>query len=837
MLAGNMPATNQSQLPLVSEKHFPHGNAPAAADLVAYCDQHDLVAIATEAHDVVVYRITGHPAFTIKRRNGDAEVTALKWKPSEPVLAVGWNDGAYTLHSGENGRLLSQGSVRGTGSERGWKLDLAPDYDDDGDEEGGPIVTRFSWEVHLANVSESGPVGAAGDIPGYSTTAGVPSTEDWFDDTADDLGEPKSNRCVAGDDERSAIKLLTNGIANIDVTSSMPRLSAIPAHGLKAGLEGSKFASQAGTDAVFGGKGNNMTNVDALIVCGSDGTVQVLQDDEVKVGSCHLDGSESGGGKAVMCAASQDSASHAILTRDTEGGLNGSFIDIPIDDLGSALLHVIATNTKRINNLLTYITQTVRCIQHDYTTGLHFPTRLLNNANAELSEKEEGDIITNLYHLAMTTDLSPTMLEWLVDIVKETNHKRWDQAINAMYTNIQNHLFINLLPALDRLSVATTTLRGHARFYEGTSEFEVAPQRFTNLLEGIDGLRLVAHKMQLIIMTEHRQFRAFSKWLRVMIEIGVAGPGSKGANEAEEREVPNFDFPLLLAYIKNTMTKSQLVGHVTQIDTLKGTCEGVDAFFAQSVMAEMGYEKIKDALRGLNEVKKFEELQVNDGDSIDGLLNIPAITAYLAANVRVAMESITAWQGKMLTKPTSLLVEVESGVEVLDMQMIIDKDASPNWSNTRLLMLPVEARQQLIVYPITYTSMSKAARKATPEEPTIIDLPFEVLDAKFYGQHLLVIARDGTGQCSINSIILPTAQETAEGRGVMIRFAQSFLADSGFLPESLVIGGRPGRMVCLVLGNGGREWRALDLDANNAVGSGAEEMADFDMTDDSMVTE
>ena len=92
----------------------------------------------------------------------------------------------------------------------------------------------------------------------------------------------------------------------------------------------------------------------------------------------------------------------------------------------------------------------------------------------------------------MTHNFSPTMLEWLVDILKESNQKRWGQAVDTMYVNIQNHILMHLLPALDRLSTATTSLRGNAKFYEGSTRFNVAPDIFSRVLDGIDSLRLVA---------------------------------------------------------------------------------------------------------------------------------------------------------------------------------------------------------------------------------------------------------------------------------------------------------------------------------------------------------
>ncbi|TKA24506.1 hypothetical protein B0A50_06663 [Salinomyces thailandicus] len=818
-----MNAANVS-LPVISEKHFPPGTVPVnITDLVAYCDPHDLIAIASETHDVVVYRITGHPAFTVKRRNGDAEVIALKWKWDGSVLAIGWNDGNFSLHSGENGRLLSQGSVRGTGNGRAWKLDLTPDFGyDDEEEEGGPVVVRFSWVKHCSASHTTLPpnealrdASASGDFTDQTTT------EDWQDG---DLPQGRSSGFqsnLKSRQERSTIPALVRSISRLDPTSILPKLSAIPAHGLRAGPDGSRFATQAAVDAVFGDTSlQGDDGVDVLLVCGSDGKVAVLQDDEVEIGSV-----SAGNGGALACAADKQAPVHAILSKgDEEATLVASFVEIPLDTLSSPLLHAVALNTKRIHNLLAYTTQIIRCIQHDLATGIAFPTRLLNNANLELAEKQEGNVVSNLFHLAMTTDFSDTMKEWLVDIVKETNHKRWDQAVNAMYTNIQNHLFMNLLPALDRLSIATTSLRGHAKSHEGSGRFDAPPQLFSNVLDDVDALRLVAKKAQLIIMTEHRQFRAFSKWLRLMIDVGVAGPGTSGAAETEEREVPNLDFPLLLSYIKSTLSHSELIAYVNQLNGLRGEVQSQAELFTGPEMSAIGYDKTTAALKGvdaaLTETQPGEDARL----AANPALNLPAITVHLTAHVRACMDRIAQWQSRMLSNPVPTKVEgLDARTHIVDVKAVPGNPIQGLPSSIELLEVP-EGAGHIVVHAVLHepsSGLKKEQKKWPASDVVRLHLsPSEIVDAKFYGNsECLCLARDPEGKYSILE---------AKGR----RTLHGFVSDDGFVPEQLVTGGRRGKEVCLVLGNGGRQWRMLDLAAKSGTGSGALEPTteDYEMS-------
>jgi hypothetical protein len=269
----------------------------------------------------------------------------------------------------------------------------------------------------------------------------------------------------------------------LDPTIFMPRVTALPPHGLRLAAE-NRFATQTGTDTLLD-------------------PVPPLQEAPTKDGA--------------------DDESQVIELQPTTS---------------SNLLPVVVMNTRHIQLLLAYILQTLSCITHDFNTGLQFPMRLISNITAELQEKHQGDLITNLYHLALTGHYTPVVLEWLTDIVKETNHKRWDQAVTTMYKHIQDHLFMNLKPALDRMTSAVTTLRGYARYLEGTGRFIAVPSLFTAILEQVDFLRDEYHKMLAATMAEQKQFRAFSKWIRVMID------------GTEEKDGPNIEYSLALQWIE-----------------------------------------------------------------------------------------------------------------------------------------------------------------------------------------------------------------------------------------------------------------------------------------------
>ncbi|KAK0996101.1 hypothetical protein LTR91_007074 [Friedmanniomyces endolithicus] len=758
-------------LPILSEKRLPH--AIAALELVAYCDPHDLVAIATPAHDVVVYRISGHVAFTVKRRDAEAEVTALEWKGDGGVLGVGWSDGGYGLYAGEGGKLLGRGSARAEVEE---------------DELGGlgdeAVVRRFRWMRFCGGgIGKAGLIGGVGDDDGEG---------DFSADGNDIFGDGKR---VA--DSKASIEVLTRSIATLDVTSVLPRLSAIPSHGMRSGPDGSRFASQAATDTVFESAKDEAPDggVDTLVICSSDGKAHVLMDDMVKIGNCGIFGSP------LLQASHANCESHAILSQTADEQYHLNTITLPLHTLAGPLLHVIAMNTKRIQTFLSYITQTIHCITHDYTTGLQFPSRLLANIRAELEEKQEGDLVTTLYHLALTGMFSETMKEWLVDIVKETNHKRWDQAVNTMYTNIQQHLFVHLKPALDRLSIATTILRRYARYHEDSSAFEVPSELFTKMLDGIDSLRIVSQDLLLVVMDEQREFKAFSKWLRVMIDIGVAGPGTKSGDETEAKENPNLEYPLLLKYVEHTMLKSKLARFLEDKSAL-------------SELSEMSYARTCEAVGKLHESNGNDDLQIKDVQDANALVSLPALAAYLSESVRVALERVTGWQSKMLTPPTSIHIPTDPETRVPDLQVHVQASLDGRGSRavTRILLLPPETRHDLLLY-----SYPTGADARSPHEDLFEDQPstyrhrLEVLNAKFHSPNkILVLGRQQTDSDGATYAV-NEVRVSADGNMTPGPSLHDLNAHRGFVPESMMVGGREGKRVCLLFGNGGKMWVALDL--------------------------
>ncbi|KXT10178.1 hypothetical protein AC579_4493 [Pseudocercospora musae] len=767
---------------------------PITFPFTAFSHQHDLLAIVTKVGDepqVQVFRIiSGQLAYTIKRTDDDYDITSLAWKPDGTCLGIGWSDGKYGIYDGESGRQMSIVELDVEELEEEYALDLRL-----------PKYNRQKEEAKAEMLSTVAALGFMGHVKEKSVEVkGTLTTDDWYEMAGDDDDDDDDG--VMKQSKEDVVEALPRAIASLDVTQVLPRLSAIPAHGVaqpSSGPGANKFSSQLATDTQFethsDGRGKA---VDALLVCQKDRKVQVLLAETVKIGTCKI------AGEPIMHAAHPQSSSHALLSKDEhhDSALSLTSLELPLEKLRGSLLHIIATNTKRIQTLMDYVLQTARCIQHDYTSNVMPPRKILGMLQDDLAKQHpvDGDAVTNLYHLAMTGSFHPQVLIW-IDDYKDAFHRRWEQPINTMYSNIQNHIFVNLLPALDRFSIAVTTLRGQATYHEGSSSFDCSPQILTNILEHIDSLRLVAQKIQLVIMSEHREFRAFIKWLKMQVEIAAAEPFSHNALEVEERESPGIDYPLVLAYIKNNMEQSKLAPHIeNRPDVEEGAICSEAQFFAKPLLPTASYELAKKALKQLD-AKGGDTLLVKMKDVGDpmALLNIPALTCALMGRVRIALKRITEWQNRMLFPPfdpPSVALRWQ-GNEVLD--MIQTKDSTLVVGMDRAISQMIEI---LSISPGPKSRQSISSGPVWNQTVTQYHLSGELLDVKFV---------TGMPDFCLCLVQVEGQTQVIRLRGEVQKVLHTFPADTTFRPQKLVVGGRKDKLLCVVFGNKGRDWRVLDL--------------------------
>lgn len=214
---------------------------------------------------------------------------------------------------------------------------------------------------------------------------------------------------------------LPRELAMLDIESSLPKLSVLPA----TGGEDDVFSSRSSIDAIFHSAKDTSDSVDVLSVGFDDGTVHL------RIFNCFEIGSFSVGrspGVADSCrilrhASHPLSSTHALLASPAKGDTRGSLelvtMDLRFITKSGRYLSLLASKTTQLQNLLRYIGQVQRQIELEWKNAQELPARFLRSVNEDLQEKCQCDFITAIYHLVVTGHCFEPMKEFLVDIVGE----------------------------------------------------------------------------------------------------------------------------------------------------------------------------------------------------------------------------------------------------------------------------------------------------------------------------------------------------------------------------------------------------------------------------------
>lgn len=125
------------------------------------------------------------------------------------------------------------------------------------------------------------------------------------------------------------------------------------------------------------------------------------------------------------------------------------------------------------------------------------------------------------------------------------------------YETVRRLTHENLLPALDRMGVLISRLRGLSRFQLSDIMLGLSTLELDNMLDSVHCLQLVSHHLQTCVGLELQQFTHFSAWLRHEIERQAVDPGTASAQEIVDRDT-DFDYGSILEYVQGAMTHSQM---------------------------------------------------------------------------------------------------------------------------------------------------------------------------------------------------------------------------------------------------------------------------------------
>jgi anaphase-promoting complex subunit 4 len=732
-------------------------------------------------------------------------------------LAVALNTGFVDIISGETGKIIRHGG------DDPFSIDAAnPKSKVDRGE-----ITCLGWGTVLTRetVESKKPSKTALDqsmINDLWARLGLDPSEESLADDEDD---------VETQGQEALLKDLPRQLAFLDVESILPRLSPIPTRHTASGRY-DMFATQAALDDYFDSmQRKDRLAADVMFVGHSGGRNRVTVDDILEI-KYTPDFPGEGIERSMeedetphsliplMYASHPRSKHHAILRaeRDDEASegddqglknLHISLFDIPLMSSGGSHLHLIISRTAQLRDLCGYISCSIVSAKSDWTTHTNLPSRFMENVNETLEEKGEGVLEDNLYHLAMTGNFTPTILEWLRDELAERGHKRWDHAMTTLYNELSKILHTNLLPVLERSTVVATNLRGLARYYLNTRHFNVPPDAFTSILSTLSSLQLLVHETIQILGTEQRQFRAFSRWLRHQIDLAAADPESLSAKDMAERETPQLDLPNTLAYLEGGLTKSRLKAII----------------FSTPSIDNSQHPTTNDLITCIHTSRNTTQ-----DPEVESLLSLHLWSSHLNTVCKSAHHHISLWHQSRPPSTTDILCRTDATTSLLphlDIRMletstsrefytyVIGVPAKPtHQSNTEVFELGLwhqvykpdgsegSGWRQIILPSSTPTPSTISALKFLDDETFLCLFCHGEVD------YLLCLPYRDPSSATDPQNHYRTMDELAQA-GVI---AHTFDDEQKWIPEYLVANGKKKRRNCVVVEKDRKKWKIFDLE-------------------------
>jgi anaphase-promoting complex subunit 4 len=344
----------------------------------------------------------------------------LKLTSLGQYLAVGWSDGIVEVVSAETGNVLQhfkQPSLSG-------KSKAGPDVTEG--------VTCVGWGLNFIDTDSVKKKIAVNGITGLTTPA------DAFDGrTSDDWNERHDSASLddflerVPDGGRVEIPLdLPEQLARLDISTSMVRLPALPLLPPAAYKEGDHpaaelFSSQISLDAaLYSSTSRSINALEALLLAHDSGQVRLVLYDALSIGEVSLPVDWGiPNVKFRQCASHPFSSTYMFLVDipSKSGHTNTALVPLSLRFLPSSgsQLHLIESKTAHLEILIQYVGECLLALNHHWKHAKELPSKFMGNANEELAEQNEPNLVQSLYHLAATGDCPPTLKEWLVNILAE----------------------------------------------------------------------------------------------------------------------------------------------------------------------------------------------------------------------------------------------------------------------------------------------------------------------------------------------------------------------------------------------------------------------------------
>lgn len=617
---------------------------------------------------------------------------------------------------------------------------------------------------------------------------------------------------------------LPQELSAIDIENSLPRLATLPPIGVGSGDD--VFSTRASVDAIFHTSSSGIAGSVDVLLAGmydeSDTTsgdarcaVHLRIFDSFEIGAAdigHCFQPARGHGRVISMASHPYLHTVFLVVEQADKSLHLVALDLSFIPQTGRNLALVARKATQLGNLLRYASQVQMQLSTEVKAAFELPARFLRNINESLAEGDpDADFAFAVHHLVVTGDCSARFKEWLVDEVGERGLKRWEKAVGDCLDVVRRLTAECLAPALERIEVVLSRLRGLASFSETRDRLGLAEHDVKKATETVDVLTLLAEDLLVDVGTEIKEFAAFMKWMKWECEVEALEEGSERAEELRESWTGELEIRTVLDYVGSAMGETRLKRY---IDTPPTGGEPLAAAKSFGDENEAGfYVDYTNQRNSQNKSSKPPRL----GELLERLKKqCEVVFGQIAEHFRKSMLA-------------RYMMELPQGLEKDDLDMRVVAD-DQDTAAQRLLVLARDVQHQDVLHqiqlvlrmegPKTMNFMSEFNRL-----PTIPDVR-EILDAKIVDDTTLLALVRTEGD--IRLYVRPWLAKVKDAEWQLDHVFEDGNMEAGMSPAKLEVNGRVGRRVVAVMDRSGLGYVVLDLDAH--VETDAEQNAEDDET-------
>ncbi|KAJ2907242.1 hypothetical protein MKZ38_006536 [Zalerion maritima] len=641
----------------------------------------DLVAFIPEASNgewVYVWRTNGQLVHKTNLRYHQ-QAHAICWKPDGQFLAIGWDDGFVRLVGLENSKAAHQIMIT--------------DEDD-------VLISHISWAKNHTRKSTK-----------YKTWSGAGLLS----------GDLKPGQITNKPD-------LPRALTFLEVDTALPKISPLPMDG-GSGEDMFVFTTKSSLDFVFPPLKQEQDDiVDVLISGTTDGKIHLTVYDSFVVGTFDYHPPESLG---ISCplnlshhAFQPEVPTHALVFKPTSPDENFVVLaplDLHFITSSPIDLSLLAAKTTTLQNLIRYLKQTQIHIFQRWQSTRDLPNRFLRPVREDLDSAKSGpkDIVASLYHSVLTGHMFPVVREWLVDIVAERGHKRWNKAVTEGLVAVRGLVHENLLPVLDRTAIVLSRLLGLARFHDDPEKIGFSEAQICQLLEIISCLSLAGNKILLIVMEEIEMFAAFSSWMRFEIDKQT----SSSSDDLLEKEA-QMDHARILAYIQKYLAASPMSVFLEQAPRPDYDLARATALQGQDLL------DLLDATLQQREA---------GGSYVEGLPHVKFLVEFLSDQANVVFKNIAQAGKRMVRFGPSTKIELDGPISRIDVKIVTPSSKDATRTSIFSAFISERRPDEIYIFSTFLSSENGFAVSATTTSTGISLGGGRVMDLKFLDDKTLLL--------------------------------------------------------------------------------------------------